>query len=115
MASVFVSLEKNSEDFVKVKLELFFVLVLFLQDLDVLIVELVIFVVLLALLFVFVVLNNSLAGLVDELEDLSGELVNTVWLQKVLAGFFNNFFDCLGLFNEAVGLGFGLHGFNDVV
>lgn len=98
-----MGLEHDSDDFPEVNLKLLLVLVLLLEDLDVFLVEGVLLISFGVLLLVLVVLRDSVLTLLDEAEDLVGELVDRSSLKKIVSRLFNDLFDSLSLNNEAVG------------
>lgn len=111
----FVGLEEDTENFSKTELKFILVFVFFLEHEDILFVELVFLFTLLVLLFVLLIILDSVLRLLDEPEDLIGELVDTLWLKKVVTGFLNDFFDGLGLSDQAFCLGFRVHGRDNII
>jgi len=110
-----VSLEEDTNDLSEVKLELVFILVLFLEHKEVFLVEKIFLGTSHVFFLVFVVLLDSVFRLSDEVEDSFCELVNAGWLEKIVSCLINEFFKSLSLADQTISLGFRLHSINDVV
>jgi hypothetical protein len=110
-----VSLEKNTEDFSESNLELILILVLFLENSKIFLVEFVFFIAFKVLFLVLGVILNSVFRLLDETKDFLGKCVNACWLKKILPRFLDDFLDSLSLADKTVCLSFTLHSFDKVV
>jgi hypothetical protein len=110
-----MSLEQDTNALSQRNLQLVLTLVFLLKDNEIFFIKLFIFITFAILLLVFGVLYNSVLRLLDELEDLFPEEIDTLWLKEVISGLFKDLLDGLSLGNQAVGLGFCFHGLDDVV
>jgi len=115
LAEGLVSFEKASKNLCETELKLGLILVFLLENHDVLFIEFIIFLTILIFCFVFVIVVNPVFGLLDKFKDLFDELVNAIFLQQVVSSLINDFFDGLGLSNEAFGLSFRVHSLDDIV
>ena len=110
-----MGLEKDTDALSQRDLEFVLALVLFFEDDEVFLVELVVIITFTVLLLVLGVLLDSVLRLLDELEDLLPEEDDALWLQKVGTSLLKDLLDGLSLGDEAVGFGLSLHSINDVV
>lgn len=96
-------------------MQLVLTFVFFFENNEIFLIELFVFITFAILLLVLGVLLNSVLRLLDKLEDLLPEEIDTLWLKEVISGLLKDLLDSLSLGNQAVGLGFCLHGLDNVV